>query len=398
MTGTRLFGMSLIALLLVGGCGTTRWTDTSRTATEQLLISDAMDRAVSQLDFKALAGRRVYLDTTHIKGVTDSAYLISTLRQHMLATGCILRDPKEEADYVAEVRVGAIGTDRNEMMFGIPSVSVPVPVAVTGVPASIPEMQLAKNTKQRAVVKMAIFAYNVKTGRPVWQSGIRPVESSAKDVWIAGAGPFQTGSIYDKTNFAGDEIDIPLVDFRSRDPQPVLAVADDAYFVDDPPEDAADETAVAESEASDVDRPTLADSRSSVETQNQTDPDSNVVPAAHESEPSPSTPSQGQTPPSKGSSSGSEIVLRLPETPSPAETTDSGPAPPLPKAGAEPPTPPALLDLKGVNPTPLRIPRTMGDAPARSDSNQPLGLPPLPETSNRAGRVPASIAPSLPIP
>ena len=32
--------------LALNGCGTTRSTDTNRTATEQLLISDAIDRAV----------------------------------------------------------------------------------------------------------------------------------------------------------------------------------------------------------------------------------------------------------------------------------------------------------------------------------------------------------------
>jgi len=57
----------LLAALLVSvaacGCGTSKWTDTSRTAMEQLLISDTMDRAVSQMDLRALAGKPCFLMT-----------------------------------------------------------------------------------------------------------------------------------------------------------------------------------------------------------------------------------------------------------------------------------------------------------------------------------------------
>jgi hypothetical protein len=45
--------------VLCAGCGTTRRTDTSRTATEQLLLADAIDRSVSRIDFGLLAGREI---------------------------------------------------------------------------------------------------------------------------------------------------------------------------------------------------------------------------------------------------------------------------------------------------------------------------------------------------
>ena len=187
---TFLIGMLLVFAV---GCGTTRMTDTSRTATEQLLVSDAIDRAVSDLDFRALAGRTVYLDSTHLNSVTDHAYLVSSLRQHMLAAGCLLKNKREEADYIVEARAGAVGTDRNELMVGVPAVNLPT--TVPGLPSNIPEMPLIKRTEQRAVAKVAVFAYNAKTGRPVWQSGVMPIESKVKDTWVAGAGPFQKGHI-----------------------------------------------------------------------------------------------------------------------------------------------------------------------------------------------------------
>jgi UTP--glucose-1-phosphate uridylyltransferase len=50
--------VSAIAVIALStGCGTTRWSDSKRTATEQLLISDAVERAVMQIDMRPLAGQ-----------------------------------------------------------------------------------------------------------------------------------------------------------------------------------------------------------------------------------------------------------------------------------------------------------------------------------------------------
>ena len=57
--------LTAIALPLAG-CGTTRSTDTNRTATEQLLISDAIDRAVQTMDVHTLSGQTVFLDDTKV--------------------------------------------------------------------------------------------------------------------------------------------------------------------------------------------------------------------------------------------------------------------------------------------------------------------------------------------
>ena len=232
--------MILLGLSLVGGCGTTRWTDTSRTATEQLLLSDATDRAVSQVDFRALAGRTVYLDTQPVQGLTDAPYLISTVRQQLLANGCILKDKREEADYIVEVRAGALGTDRHDILFGIPATQLPSIMPLNGVPTSIPEIPFIKRTQQLGVAKIALFAYNRTTGRPAWQSGIVSAKSKAKSTWIFGAGPFQRGTIYQGTTFAGSKLDVPLI-YPGQSERERLSVADEAFFVE-PSEEFAQKT------------------------------------------------------------------------------------------------------------------------------------------------------------
>jgi hypothetical protein len=202
----NLVARTTVAIVIAAatvGCGTTRSTDTSRTATEQLLISDAIDRAVQSVNLQTLAGQSVYLDDSRLGDVVDRNYLISTLRQHLLASGCALRSERDQADYIVEARAGAIGTDRNDLLFGVPSMNVPQIMPMQPVPAAIPEVPIAKRRDQRGIAKIAVFAYHRETGTPVWQSGLAHQESSSNDVWILGAGPFQRGTIYEGTAFAG---------------------------------------------------------------------------------------------------------------------------------------------------------------------------------------------------
>ena len=223
-------------LACLAGCGSTRSTDTSRTATEQLLISDSIDRSVEQINFRPLAGRTVYLDETYLTGIVDRSYLVSTLRQHMLASGCILATSRDKADYIVEARSGAVGTDSHEILLGIPAVNVPsfLPMPI-GVPASIPEVPIVKSTDHRGVTKIAVFAYHRESGAPIWQSGLAVDRSTAKDTWVFGAGPFQRGTLHDGMVFAGSEIPNPLKkDADSEESGRRVALRDEVLFEQPP--------------------------------------------------------------------------------------------------------------------------------------------------------------------
>src|SRR5262245_30346366 len=104
MTAAR--DVCLLLALAAVGCGTTRVSDITRTATEQLLISNSVDQAVSEMDFTLLAGKPVYFDPQYLDGVVDKGYIISSLRQHLLASGCLLQDDRARATYVVEARSG----------------------------------------------------------------------------------------------------------------------------------------------------------------------------------------------------------------------------------------------------------------------------------------------------
>ena len=257
-----VFCLLILSSLLCLGCGATQ----QREATEQLLTCDAVDRSVAQVDFRALSGETVYFDTTYLKnikgvGFVNAEYITSSLRQQLVAARCLLRDKREEADYVVEARIGVLGTDRHEVTYGMPANNF-LSAASTLVPNSpplptLPELSVAKRNEQLAAAKIAAFAYHRETGEPVWQSGLAPVRSTAKDTWVLGAGPFQRGNIYGGTRFAGtrlgfsvaesgeDNESVPLVDYH----KPAFFTPQLAKQTKEPPADGEPQNSEAETKS-----------------------------------------------------------------------------------------------------------------------------------------------------
>ncbi|HND53701.1 MAG TPA: hypothetical protein PLV92_14935, partial [Pirellulaceae bacterium] len=236
-------------LLTTIGCGSTK----SRTATEQLLMSDAVDRAVAQIDFTDLAGQKIFFDTKYIVntkdpqfignqkglGFVNAEYVIGSLRQQMVAADCRLQEKVEDADFVVEARLGAVGVDNNEVIYGMPA-SQPYSAAATAmgtvppIPA-LPEIAIAKKIIQVGAAKVGVFAYDRRTKGPVWQAGLSQAMSDAKDSWILGIGPFQRGTIYKGTQFAGSKLRVPaLTPLPSVDQEMEPAGADAANGAKDP--------------------------------------------------------------------------------------------------------------------------------------------------------------------
>jgi hypothetical protein len=202
--GRRPAGVGLlIGLAAIAGCGTTRSTDSTRAASEMLLVSQAVDNAVAKIDFSPLEGQLVYLDVSGLdKDASDRGYLVSVIRQQLLAAGALLQEERFRSLYIVEVRSGAMGTDRHSLLVGTPAVTLPG--VVPGLPlTSIPEIALMKKSDQRGVAKIGVFAYNRITGRALWQSGTVEAESRAHDTWVFGAGPFSRGTIRRRTELAG---------------------------------------------------------------------------------------------------------------------------------------------------------------------------------------------------
>ncbi|MDP1560618.1 MAG: hypothetical protein Q8M16_04410 [Pirellulaceae bacterium] len=201
-----LMGMLLTATNV--GCGTTA----QRAAMEQLLVSDAIDQAVGQIDFSPLEGRDVYLDAEYIRtvrplGFVNADYVLSSLRHQILAAGCQLKDRRDDAEIIIEPRVGSLGTDDYNIVYGLPRSEAAAMLGAasnTGIALPlIPELAVGKSEYRQGFAKINVFAYRATDRSAVWQSGVARSTATSRDTWVMGIGPFQKGSIYRDKKMGG---------------------------------------------------------------------------------------------------------------------------------------------------------------------------------------------------
>lgn len=197
---TRLPGTLLLLLtlsLMMGGCASIRVTDPPRTATEQFLMSQAIDQSIDALGLTALRDRSVYLDSEYLYSGTPSTerlYVLGELRAKLLAQGVRLTENRDTAQVVLEVRSAGIGIDKVDFLIGIPAIYLPG--AVGGVaPAATPELAIVKNVRQMGYASVAIVAYWADTGEWIVSSGPFIGKTFRSDWWFFGYGPRTVGNI-----------------------------------------------------------------------------------------------------------------------------------------------------------------------------------------------------------
>lgn len=154
--------IAIAAALALAACSTEKQSSPPRTATEQLLISTAADRAMDGLALSIPAGTKVFVNAENFEG-TDSKYAIGAIRDRLLRQGAALVAERGQATAVVEVRAGALSIDESETLVGIPSYDVPVPLA-SG-PIKLPEIALYKKKERKGVAKIAATSYGAADGR-----------------------------------------------------------------------------------------------------------------------------------------------------------------------------------------------------------------------------------------
>jgi len=200
----------LLACCILGaacGCATMKESDTSRTGVEQLLISTAVDRTLDKVDLTPLRGAQVYVEEKYLD-CTDKNYVIVSLHQRVMRAGCTLVDKPDTADVILEVASGAVGTDRDELFVGIPSIPLAMPS-----PISVPKMSVYDRVKAMGTAKLRVLAYDAKTRQPLVDGGAQLSRADYRHWDLLGAGPIVSGKVsQDLTAATGESqsiVDVP---------------------------------------------------------------------------------------------------------------------------------------------------------------------------------------------
>lgn len=169
------------------GCTSTTSSNTARTATEQMLVSNAIDQSLSKVDFQAFGGRNVFVEEKYLD-CTDKNYVVSSVRHRVLMQGAQLVGKPEDADVILEVRSGAVGTNSSNSFLGIPQIQIPGMF-------STPEIKLVNRVNQTGMAKIGLVAFDAKSHQVLGDGGMSLAKSADSNWYVLGVGPWQNGSV-----------------------------------------------------------------------------------------------------------------------------------------------------------------------------------------------------------
>ena len=149
-----------VAIVLVAGCSTTqRNTQSSRTAVEQLLLSESVKRSFPSDPGESLPiprGAGVAINTV---GMTpDQAFLQQVLAGWLGQQGYLVQKDGKDATHRVDVVVEALGTELSSAFIGMP------PVQSQFIPFSLPELALFKSQYQTGYAKFHLNVFGLPAG------------------------------------------------------------------------------------------------------------------------------------------------------------------------------------------------------------------------------------------
>jgi len=173
MISAVFLGVLLMGLL--SACSTTqKITNSARTATEQLLLSEAISRSLSKRIDSPLPmpkGSIVKLDVTGLTPDKDMAKGVVAAWLGLLEY--TVQDGAEKATHRINVVIDSLGSETGNTFFGIP------PVQGSLLPISLPELALFKADLQSGYTKFHLDVFEMPSGR-----------------FITSSAPFTAGTYY----------------------------------------------------------------------------------------------------------------------------------------------------------------------------------------------------------
>ncbi len=156
------FRIAVLAVpVLLSACTSMRETQPPRAASEQLLISSAVDHALDRLKLGIPPGTKIWVEAQYFDGY-DQKYAVGAIRDYLLRRGGRLVADRGTADTVVEIRAGALSTNSDDMLIGFPALALPVPLVGN---MQTPEMSFVKRSEDQGVAKLGLTAYDAKTGQ-----------------------------------------------------------------------------------------------------------------------------------------------------------------------------------------------------------------------------------------
>ncbi|MBL0010388.1 MAG: hypothetical protein IPP22_03915 [Nitrosomonas sp.] len=157
----RTLFLSMLLFGLLSACSTTqKITNSARTATEQLLISEAITRSLPKqidLPLPMPKGAIVKLDVTGLTPDKDMAK--GVVAGWLGFLGYTVQDGPENAAYRVNLVIDSLGSEVGNTFIGIP------PVEASLLPIALPELALFKAELQSGYARFHLDVFDMPSGR-----------------------------------------------------------------------------------------------------------------------------------------------------------------------------------------------------------------------------------------
>ena len=153
--GCAWFFAVLLCVVSLSGCSATyEATKTPRTPTEQLLLTQSLQRTLIEAEVPISPGQTVAVETVGL--TADQAFVTAFIEKWLAREGLNLPKDGKEA-LMARVTLDAFGTLQDSTFVGIPQITTLV--------LAIPEIAFYKVQKQLGMTRLSIDFIEKQTGR-----------------------------------------------------------------------------------------------------------------------------------------------------------------------------------------------------------------------------------------
>jgi hypothetical protein len=177
----KLFSYVLVMTVAFAGCAVEQeYSRTPRTAVEQLLLTQAIERSFHNLRLELPPGATLELQATSLDSdrtlVRINGPELASAKHPALETTYIrdamaavlgrhgYRIPSQDTNYLVRVMVESLGTMQGLTLIGLP------PIQSTVIPFSLPELALYKFQKQSGYARLHVDMFDNRTGEFVGSS------------------------------------------------------------------------------------------------------------------------------------------------------------------------------------------------------------------------------------
>lgn len=178
--------------LLLGGCATIESKISGRTATEQHLVTEAVQKAVDSVQWKTLRGQKIKMDLVGVQ-TDEFPFIKTTIERELNRYHCQLVEDATKANFEMTVLVRSVGTDIWVSNFGIPLLVT----AYEGVPSSAGGLSLFSTNKQEGYCRLEFIGRNPVSKELLWQIPVVHGDTYFKTTTFLGVfGPFKSSDVF----------------------------------------------------------------------------------------------------------------------------------------------------------------------------------------------------------